>query len=116
MYIWLPEESDGRLSLEQSRPPPAAWWAKRALPRQTQSWIRRDTCDGGRSPTCHPLDLQKKIYFSNMLDIFIQHCFICHPTDSNVSQDAGIEPRTDATSALAVGRSKHSATSHPQVC
>jgi hypothetical protein len=27
----------------------------------------------------------------------IQHCFICHPSDSTVSEDAMIEPRTDAT-------------------
>ncbi len=32
----------------------------------------------------------------------IQHCFICRPSDS---EDAGIEPRTVATSALAVRRS-----------
>jgi hypothetical protein len=24
---------------------------------------------------------------------FIQHCFICRPSDSTVSEDAGIEPR-----------------------
>ncbi len=44
---------------------------------------------------------------------FIQHCFICRPSDSTVSEDAGIEPRTVATSALGVRRSSHSATSHP---
>ncbi len=32
----------------------------------------------------------------------IQHCFICRPSDSTVSEDAGIEPRTLATSALSV--------------
>ncbi len=31
----------------------------------------------------------------------IQHCFICRPSDSTVSEDAGIEPRTVATSELA---------------
>ncbi len=36
------------------------------------------------------------------------------PSDSNVSEDAGTEPRTVATSALAVKRSNHSARSHPQ--
>jgi hypothetical protein len=35
----------------------------------------------------------------------IQHCFNCHPSDSTVSDDAGIEPRTVATSALEVRRS-----------
>jgi hypothetical protein len=43
---------------------------------------------------------------------FIQHCFIYRPSDSTVSEDAGIEPRTVATSALAIRRSNHSARSH----
>jgi hypothetical protein len=38
---------------------------------------------------------------------FIQHCFICRPSDSTVPTDAGIEPRTDATGALTVRRSVH---------
>ncbi len=41
---------------------------------------------------------------------YIQHCFICRPSDSTVSEDAGIEPRTVATTALAVRRSYHSST------
>jgi hypothetical protein len=32
----------------------------------------------------------------------IQHCFICRPLDSTLSEDAGIEPRTVTISALAV--------------
>ncbi len=43
----------------------------------------------------------------------IQHCFICRPSDSTVSEDAGIDPRTVATLASAVRRSNHSARSHP---
>ncbi len=39
---------------------------------------------------------------------FIQHCFGCRPAYSTVSEDAGIEPRTVATSALAVRCSNHS--------
>jgi hypothetical protein len=39
--------------------------------------------------------------------------FICRTSDSTVSEDAGIKPRTVATSALAVRRSNHSARSHP---
>jgi hypothetical protein len=31
-----------------------------------------------------------------------QHCFICSPSAATVSEDAGIEPRTVATSAMAV--------------
>jgi hypothetical protein len=45
----------------------------------------------------------------------IRHCFICRPSDSTVSEDAGIEPRKVATTALAVRRSNHSAKSHPQI-
>jgi hypothetical protein len=42
---------------------------------------------------------------------YIQHCFICRR--SYDSEDAGIEPRTVVTLALAVARSNHSARSHP---
>jgi hypothetical protein len=44
----------------------------------------------------------------------IQHCFICRPSDPSVSEDAGIEPRTDAITALAVRLSNHAARSHPR--
>jgi hypothetical protein len=46
------------------------------------------------------------LYFLGGILIFsyyIQHCFICRPSDT----DAGIEPRTVATGALAVRRSNH---------
>ncbi len=43
----------------------------------------------------------------------IQHFFICRPSDFTVSEDAEIELRTVATTALAVIRSNHSAWSHP---
>jgi hypothetical protein len=52
------------------------------------------------------------LFFLFMYDI--QHCFICRPTDSTVSEDAEIEPRTVATTALTVRRSNHSFRSHPQ--
>jgi hypothetical protein len=42
-----------------------------------------------------------------------QHCFICRPSDSTVSEDVGIEPRTVATLVLTARRSNHSARSHP---
>jgi hypothetical protein len=45
--------------------------------------------------------------FFLFLSYYIQHCFICRPTDSTVLTDAGIEPRTVATGALAVRRSNH---------
>jgi hypothetical protein len=58
---------------------------------------------------------KKKFFFLNIFlgDFFlfclynIQHCFICRPSDSTVPTDAGIEPRTVATGALAVRRSNH---------
>ncbi len=31
---------------------------------------------------------------------FIHHCLICHPSDSTMSENAGIEPRTVATLAI----------------
>jgi hypothetical protein len=42
----------------------------------------------------------------------IQHCFLCRPSDSTVSEDAGIEPRTVATMALTARRSNHLARFH----
>ncbi len=47
-------------------------------------------------------------FFSFFCSYNIQHCFICRPSDSTVPTDAGIEPRTVATCALAVRRSNHS--------
>ncbi len=46
---------------------------------------------------------------------FIRHCFISRPSDSTVSGDAGIEPRTVATSALAVRRFNNLTRSNPQL-
>jgi hypothetical protein len=44
---------------------------------------------------------------------YIQHGFICRPSDSTGPSDAGIEPRTVATGALAVRCFNHLARSHP---
>jgi hypothetical protein len=49
----------------------------------------------------------KRGIFGDFFYYFIQHCFICRPSESTVSQDAGIEPRTVATTALAVRRLEH---------
>jgi len=65
-----------------------------------------------------------QICFQRMsLDFFLfmyniqhcQHCLICCPSDSTVSEDSGIKPRTVAsvTTALAVRCSNHSARTHP---
>jgi hypothetical protein len=48
--------------------------------------------------------------FFNMY--FIQHCFICRPSDSTVSEDAEIKYRTVATWSLTFRHSNHSARSH----
>jgi hypothetical protein len=49
------------------------------------------------------------------LDFYVLYSTLFHlpASDSTVSEDAGIEPRTVATSALTVSRSNHSALSHP---
>jgi hypothetical protein len=52
--------------------------------------------------------------FQFFFSYYIQHCFICRPSDSTVPTDAGMEPRTVATGALTVRRSNHWARSHPQ--
>jgi hypothetical protein len=47
---------------------------------------------------------------------FIHHCFICHPSDSDVSEMMlGLNPGQLLTSALTLRRSNHLARSHPQV-
>ncbi len=45
----------------------------------------------------------------------LQHCFICRPSDSTVSEVAGIEPRNVATLALTARRSNHLVRSHPHM-
>jgi hypothetical protein len=68
---------------------------------------------------CSPSILFEMIFLKGDLIGFfllmyeIQHCFICRPTDSTLSEDAGIKIGTVATTALAVRRSNHSARSHP---
>jgi hypothetical protein len=52
-------------------------------------------------------DPQPCFFYLNFFSYYIQHCFICRPSDSIVPTDAGIEPRTVATGALAVRRSNH---------
>ncbi len=47
----------------------------------------------------------KRGIFTFFMNIRNQHCFICRPSDSTVSEDAGIECRTVAILALAVRRS-----------
>ncbi len=51
--------------------------------------------------------VRKDVFFLVFDMYFIQHCFICSLSDSIISEDAGIEPRTVATSEMAARRSNH---------
>jgi hypothetical protein len=60
-------------------------------------------------PSSEVNQIEKYFFFKYFLGGFflffpynIQHCFIFRPSDSTVPPDAGIEPRTVATGALAV--------------
>ncbi len=61
---------------------------------------------------CAPETSTREFFGFFLFMYYIQHCFICRPSGSTVSEDAGIEPRTVATMALAVRRSNHLARSH----
>jgi hypothetical protein len=86
----------------------------------------RDRADSAYNPSLHKSAMSQRYvwqsfikggdflgFFSFYVLYYNQHCFICCPSDSTVSEDAGIEPRTVATTALAVRCSNHSARSHP---
>ncbi len=50
---------------------------------------------------------ERREFKKNVFTYFIQHCFVCRPSDFAASEDAVIEPRTVAISALAARCSKH---------
>ena len=52
-------------------------------------------------------DIEPKFFEGGIFLYVIQHCFICRPSDSTVSEDAGIEPRPLAMTAR---HSNHLAT------
>jgi hypothetical protein len=102
----------------------AAWrgegWASCWLTRPSR-WLK-----SGGSPSAHPagtspaISVGKRTALPKQGDFWI-FCFVLYstllhlpPSDTTVSEDAGIEPRTVATLALAVRRSNHSARSRPQ--
>jgi hypothetical protein len=69
-------------------------------------YVGSETGSGAKQPnTLTRQEYKGKIYvkdigfFLFMYRYDIQHCFICRPSDSTVSEDAGIEPRTVATTA-----------------
>ncbi len=56
------------------------------------------------SALCHPRKTFGKDivnFLTRFFMYFIQHCFLCHPSDSTVSEDTGIEPRTAAIFSIA---------------
>jgi hypothetical protein len=55
------------------------------------------------------------IGFFGFFCLYVRYLFNTATSDSTVSEDAGIEPRTVATTALTVRRSNYSARSHPQL-
>jgi hypothetical protein len=63
---------------------------------------------GGFSHKQGPAAIGFRNVFLKWDSFFIRHCFISRPSDFTVSEDAGIEPRTVATSTLAVRRSNNS--------
>jgi hypothetical protein len=96
MHIPNPEELGGEK--ERERPGSGAGWAV--------------TEDGGGAPASLPplfsslLEKNRTFFTQNEQtkgDYFvfkihsIQHCFICRPSYSTVSEDAGIEPRSVGT-------------------
>jgi hypothetical protein len=57
----------------------------------------------------------KRIFLKYPVPFFIQHCFTCHPSDSTVSEDAGIE-KTLGYCDFGIDSQtlyKHSPRSHP---
>ena len=52
---------------------------------------------GGTIPSGTFRCLRAKYFLGFFKLYFIQHCFLCRPSDSIVSEDAGIETRTVAT-------------------
>ncbi len=82
--------------------------------------VRVTKCQVYKTSGLQKRPVAKKLFFFYFFGGFfiffpycIQHCFICRPSDSTVPTDAGIEPRTVATGALAVRHSNHLARSHP---
>ncbi len=73
------------------------------------SHINRFTVTPNHPPFRLPsADIKQGDLFGFFFSLYcFQHCFICRPSDSTVSEDTGIEPRTVAPSALAVRRSNN---------
>ncbi len=80
---------------------------------KARAWSSAAACTSCPTSGVHLRQRRQKKHYKDGFFIFfkylIQHCFNCRPSDSTVSEDAEIEPRTGATLALTVRRSDHSA-------
>ncbi len=83
----------------------ARWYSVQCKHHFVTHWIAApNKTDMSWSYTWNKYSFFLKVDFFDFVMYDIQHCFICRPSDSPVSEDAGIEPRTVATTALAVRR------------
>jgi hypothetical protein len=91
----------GRAHPHVHAPPPPAPWV------QAKLFLYFEITCSEHSPELYITPYKTGGFFWFFSSMYcIQHCFICRPSDSTVSKDAGIEPRTVTTSALAVRHSK----------
>ncbi len=93
-------------------PPPPPSWERAPMGGSRGGGGRQIPREGGNTQIQYTANIFLFfIFWGEFLYIFssyyIQHCFICRSSDSTVPTDAGIEPRTVATGALAVRRSNH---------
>ncbi len=63
-------------------------------------WSRGSGCTRRSPAPPRTLKFYIYIFLGDFFSYYIQHCFICRPSDSTVPADAGIEPRTVATSLV----------------
>ncbi len=68
-----------------------------------ESWSRGGMVAWDSNCACENFYHLSKFFFFFLFSYYIQHCFICRPSDSTVPTDA----RTVATGALTVRRSNH---------
>ncbi len=99
------------------------WWARPGRPRQERrGWARPAL----RAPSARPTGPSSALCAreTEQRRVFLYFFYVCTVLDSRllhlpplrfhcVPEDARIEPRTVASSAVAVRLSSHSATSHP---
>ncbi len=113
--IYHHEQSCGiRSSWEGRYASPVSLLPLKVLTNEKRCRLKVMSIDRSRFNLFMPRVLSKSFFFKYFFggfflfcrSYYIQHCFICRLSDSAVPTDAGIEPRTVATGALAVRRSK----------